>query len=590
MGFADERFVSLAGSLVSGRLSRRDLLKRSAILGLAVPVSGALLSACGDDDDDEPDAPAADPDDDDDDDHDDAADDSDPDDDEDPDDDDSDDTDDHEGEGVYGGSLNDAIPGELPSHDPHTTTAAVANHVLSHMYEYLFTYDADMEVQPDLAESIDVADDGLSVTLKIREGIEFHNGEPLTADDVIASIERWGELSARAGIIPEVATLTAADDHTIEWELTDPIGPLQHMLARQNQGCTIHPSSVIDEVGTSVIEDTEYYIGTGPYQFDDYQPDRHFKVVRYDNYVSHPGETSGYYGQKHLYLDEIYFIPVPDEASRIAGLQAGDYHYVSTLHADNFERLDDDPNVVPRQLPPQGWAVFVLNMREGLMTDQTLRSAVQATFCSEPMLIAAYGSDWYALDPSVMVGAPAWYSTRGEEYYNQCDPDKGWELAEEAGYDGEPIRWVVTQEYQEHFDYTAVGAQQLEDAGFDIDLQIYDWATLTEIRNTPGDYELATTGHTFRPEPLALTFVPGPEHDGWWDTPDKNALSEELQRESEHEARFAIWEDIQQLFYEEVPRIKIGDRIQMHAMSANLRGWTETVHLQVSHVNHWLEG
>ena len=555
--------LSLSSALVSTRLSRRSLLKRSAVLGLAVPFAGALLTACEEDDDE-------------------------------PDDEDDDDTDAPDDD-RYGGSLYDAIAGEVPSHDPHQTTTAVASQTLFHMYEHLFTYDANMDVQPELTDTIEVSDDGLAVTLKIREGVHFHNGEPLTADDVIASIDRWGELSARAGTIPDVGTLTAADDHTIEWELTDPLGPLQHMLARQNHGCAILPKSVIDEIGTSPIQEPEHYVGTGTYKFQDYQPDRWLHVVRYDDYVSHPGETSGYYGMKHQYLDEIFFVPVPDEASRIAGLQAGDYHYVESLAPENFDRLEADPEVRVEQLPRQGWAVFVCNMREGLISGigedspgHQMRRAIQASLCSEEMLTAAYG-DWWELDPSVMVGAPAWYSTRGEEYYNQCDPELGWELAQEAGYDGEPIRWIVTQEYQDHFDYTSVGVQQLEDAGFTVDMQIYDWATLTEHRNTPGDYEMATTGHSFRPEPLALTFVPGPEHDGWWDTPEKNELAIELQRESGHERRFEIWEEMQWLFYTEVPRIKIGDRLSISAMSARLGGWTETTQLQVAHFNHWLE-
>ncbi len=134
-----------------------------------------------------------------------------------------------------------------------------------------------------------------------------------------------------------------------------------------------------------------------------------------------------------------------------------------------------------------------------------------------------------------------------------------------------------------------MSAQQLEDNGFTIDLQIYDWATLSEHRNDQTAYEMATTTHSFRPEPLALTPIPGPEHDGWWDTPEKNALVEDLQREAEHSVRFEIWEGIQELWYQQVPRIKLGDIIDMHAMSVNLRGWNGITHLQVAHFNHWLE-
>src|SRR5699024_4140261 len=132
-------------------------------------------------------------------------------------------------------------------------------------------------------------------------------------------------------------------------------------------------------------------------------------------------DPSGYAGRKHQYLDDIYFIPVPDEAARVAGLQAGDLDYLAEVSPDQIETIDTDPNSVAQIPPPHQPGAWVMNMQEGILSNQTMRQALQAAVDCEAMLLAGYGEDFATLDPSIVLRETAWHTTAGEEYYNQAN-------------------------------------------------------------------------------------------------------------------------------------------------------------------------
>ena len=586
----------MLAALQTNQLTRRQVLKRAAALGLAVPSVSALLAACETDDDavDDVDdeAPAA-PDDDDD------VDDVEPDDDDDDvevddtdddaevadDDEPDDDVDDEEGQ--VGGTLEVALIGEPPTLDIHQTTATIVALNAWHIYEPLFTWDEDFQVTPELAESHEVSDDGMTNTITLRDGITFHNGDDLTADDVVASIERWGGISGLGGsLLENVDDIEVVDDLTIEFHMTEPYGAFAVALGRQNQGCAIYPESVID---ASDDTDLDEYIGTGPYRFVEWVSDQHIHLERYDDYVSRDEPTSGYAGMKNQYVDEFFLRPVPDEASRIAGIQAGDYDYLESVVPDNFETLDNDENVVAEVMGTSGWAVFVLNTEEGPCTDWNIRKAIQAAVDCEPLMQAGYGEGFYELDPGIMHQETVWNSQVGAELYDLADPDLAAEYLEDADYDGTPIRLMTTQEYAHQYNQAAVLEQQLTDAGFEVELEVFDWATLTERRNNPGDWDIFTTSFSFRVDPIQLPMLQGTSWPGWWSGEEKEELTDRLERETEFEDRFEVLEQIQELFYEDAPQVKVGDSLEVSARSPRVQNFTTPTQLQPSFWNIWLE-
>ena len=580
-------FEDLLADVTNGTLRRRDVLRRALGVGLGAPAIAALLAACGDDDDDDDDDtsgaggdnPTSTT-------GDDAGGDATPSED-DTGDDDDDDSDGGNAGPVPGGTLRVALIGEPPTLDIHQTTATIVSLVTWHIYEPLFTWDKNFQILPMLAESHEVSEDGLRNTVVLRQGVDFHDGKELTSEDVIASVERWGEISGLGGNLLEATdSITAVDDYTIEFTMNRPFGAFLTVLARQNQGCAIFPKEAIDAVGTDPLEE---FIGTGPYRFVERQADRFIRLERYEDYSPQSGDPDGYGGAHGQYIEKIEFIPVPDEAARIAGLQAGDYDYLESISPDQSATLENDDNVVIQPTGATGWETFVMNTSQGIMTNVTLRRAILAAIDPEPILIGGQGDGFYRLDPGVMVQETAWHSTVGADFYNQADPERAKELADEAGYNGEPIRFMSTQEYRDMFNQAVVAQQQLEAAGFTIEPIVHDWATLVENRSDETYWDIFTTGIGFRPDPVMLPFMQGCGWPGWWCSEKKNELTEQLQGESDFEARKAIWDDLQALFYEEVPHIKLGDALSIAAYSARFKGGLEMFQLSPSFFNNWIE-
>jgi peptide/nickel transport system substrate-binding protein len=245
--------------------------------------------------------------------------------------------------------------------------------------------------------------------------------------------------------------------------------------------------------------------------------------------------------------------------------------------------------VVVELLAPTSWGTLVVNMAEGIMADQTMRQAVQAALDHEELSLAGYGDGFFRMDPGVMLQETAWHSMVGEDRYSPADPDRARELAEQAGYNGEPIRLMGTQEYAQYYGFSVIAEQQLEDAGFNVEVTIVDWATLVERRSDPAEWDLFTTGITFRIDPVMLPFMMGTTWPGWWGTDRKVELTRQLQQETDFEDRFAIWEELQELFYEEVPLIKVADAFNLNARSPLVQGFEPFVQLSPVFWNVWLE-
>lgn len=574
----DREILRLFEDASRRRISRRDVLKRATALGLAAPTIAALLAACGGSaeptagtggDSTAPagggataTAPAsgdstATP------------------------------TSAATGPGVRGGVLRYVAASEPPTLDNHQSTATEISYVGWNIYEPLFAYDDGFRVIPMLAESHEISDDQLTHVIRLRKGVPFHNGEELKAADVEASLHHWAAMSANGrGLVEVIDTLTLVDDHTMEFKLKYPYGVFVDTLAYFNQGLAIYPKSVIDKVGDKAITE---YIGTGPYKFAEQRPDQFIRLERFEDYAALPGEPSGYGGHKYQYLDAIQFIYVKDERARTAGLETGEYDYADTVTSDQVETLKNAPGIVIENKPPYSWEVQVLNWRSPLTGNVKIRQAYQAALDHDLILRAALGEGYYRLNPSIMFQETAWYTETGREKFNQANPELAKQLLEEAGYDGTPLRFIVDQQSSVRYNGAIVAKQQLEAAGFVVDLQGYDRATTLEIRSQEDKWEVTTTAITFRSEPTQLSIMNLCNWPGWWCDEETEATLDELKAESDFDKRLALWDKIQQDFYEDVPMIKLGDVLAQSARSEKLKGLSSQTQVTPILWNAWLE-
>jgi peptide/nickel transport system substrate-binding protein len=591
MGAARNVVLELQQSIAGPELSRRALLRRGVALGLAAPAVASLLAACAEDDSDddtepvdeddadEPMEPVDDPDDDMTDDEEIVE--------EEPDDDEEDVAAPDDEDDRYGGELRVAIRNEPPTFDFHLTSSTETFHVVMHIFETLFTWDEDFQLVPELVDTWEVADDGLLNTLHLRQGVLFHNGDELTAEDVTATVDRWANVIGVGfgeQLMAATEEMRIVDDYTIEFEMSEPFGTFGVVLARQNNGCTIYPKEVAEAAGTDPIEDL---IGTGPYKFADYQPDRHFVMERFEDYSYRDEPSSGYAGRKYAYLDTIRILPVTDEGARISGLRADEYDFSTDTSADQYDTLDADDMVVGFVGPANSNDHILLNMEEGITLNHDLRKAIQAAVDCEEILVAAHGEGFYDLQPSHMWSGTIWHSTAGEELYNIGDPDLAGQYLEDAGYDGEVIRILVSQQWEPSFNTAMVLQQHLQDAGMETDVQAVDASAYADIRNDMTGWEIAITFFNFRVDPAQLP-TQRCEWGNRWCTDRKVELVDRLFREVEFEDRYEAWEDIQALAYEEVSSIKTGDGRPLIAYHSRLQD-VDLVRFAYAFWNVWIQ-
>jgi peptide/nickel transport system substrate-binding protein len=208
------------------------------------------------------------------------------------------------------------------------------------------------------------------------------------------------------------------------------------------------------------------------------------------------------------------------------------------------------------------------------MTSKKLRQAIQAALDMEPIMAAGVGhSLFYRLDPGLSPReAVLWHSTAGNALYNQNDKEKARRLLKEAGYAGQPVRWLTTQEYEFLSKPALVAKQQLEEVGFKIDLQVLDWTTLVQRWNKPELFDVASTSFPWLGLDPALTTQVRCTSPGWWCFEEKERLLGKLTREADPRQRKAIIDRIQTLFYEDVGRIKFGDMFALSVVRKELRG------------------
>lgn len=471
------------------------------------------------------------------------------------------------------GVLRYATVGEPPSLDQQVLTSDLATTIAQHMFEGLYTFNSEYAPVPLLAEGEEIRDGGKTIVIRLRRGVKFHDGAEMTSADVVASLTRWGEHGARGPqMFDHVDSVSADGDYAVVFRFKSVFGPWKNFLAFLNGGPAIYPEKVAAGAGKEPIA-PENYIGTGPYRFNEWRPNRHVELVRFDGYSEAPGAADGYAGKREAALDALRFIPAPDAGARVAGIRAGDFDYAEQIPGDLFDELDADAKVrtILSGAPVFG-LVFVNSKHGPLAGNFKLRRAIQTALNKEEAMRVAIGPEglWRG-NGSFMPEGNVWFSESGIDAFSRGDAEKAKQLAQEAGYGGEPIKFMVSTNYPWHYDKAVVYTRQLANAGFNIDLQVYDWATLIKKRAQPDQWDLFSTHHGFVPDP-SLISVLNDNYPGWWTTDAKGRLVEAFNGSADSSERLRVWSDIQALIYEQTPTIKTGDVYSYNIASPKLSG------------------
>lgn len=458
-----------------------------------------------------------------------------------------------------------AIVGDPDTFDPMISTKDVVSIVTQHFMETLYTFDESWQVVPLLASDMPtISEDGTTYTIPLREGVSFHDGSQMDSADVVASLNRWQEVASRGmAIADRISGIEATGPAEITITLSEPYAPLTTLLAFSNSAAVIYPEEIIAPQITDPI-------GTGPYRMEAHQPDQYTQLVRFDDYAQ-PGKAAG---ERAQIPDEIRFIPVPDTSTRIEGLLSGQFDYADSLSTEAFGRIEASDVAEPVLLEAFGWPLFAVNHKKGLMTDLNIRRAVQAALPYDDMLFAAFGDEkFFQTDGALYPEGWPWHNEAGIELYNINDPEKAAEYLEAAGYDGQPLRILTSRQYEFHYQMAEVAQMALEMAGFTVQMDVVDWATLAQNRDNPDLWDIYITHSPFLPEPTLTSSLFATAREGWAN-PEKEAILERFTAESDPDARKDIYAELQQQLYEDVGLIKIGNFNEVQGKSRSLTGVT----------------
>lgn len=500
-----------------------------------------------------------------------------------------------EGAGVYGGTLIMTLSSDLVSMDLMWGSATINRDVMGQVYEFLFTMDEENYYIPDLAEGMDISEDGTVFTITLRQDVPFHNGTIMTSADVVASLWRWERMTARGrSVLASVESIEATDDHTVVLSFSTSNGGLLYGLGHYGGLAGVFPAEIVEkyydesaETPDSQIIDVADAIGTGPYRITEWVTDRSIEMVRFEEYAGRDEPINGRGGGRPAYVDAISFIPNTDPTGRLNGLIAGEYHLTYDLPSALYEQVlgEDELNSVIVRPGTKPTAVF--NKAQGPFTNQALRqAALWATDPVEVMLGSVDHEDFFLATPS-LAGPEwgAWYTEVGADAYWTRDLDKARELVAESGYDGSTLRWITTRDTDYMYRSALVCQQLWAEAGINMELVVTDWPTVLENRAIPENYEVFTTGIGFQGDGIG-TSAYTTNWPGWTPEGQITSLYDQMVIETDQEVRQQLWVQLQEAFYEEVPYLAFAELYTLRASRQELNGFTSANDLRLWNV--WL--
>lgn len=467
-------------------------------------------------------------------------------------------------------ALNLAMIGEPPTLDVQSTPADLVCIIMQHVYETLYTFDARSNLVPMLADGMPrISADGKHYAIALRKGVKLHSGRDLDAEDVVASLKRWMEVSPRGkSVLAQVDSLVAKGPLGVEITLKNAYAPLLAQLAMPSGMAAIMARETL-------AQPLKEFVGTGPYQFKERKPDQYVLLARFDGYAARPEAPSGYGGKRSAVVDELRFVPVPNANTRVEGALAGQFHYADLLPIESFGRLEKAAGkVVPLLTPSFGFPYLVFNTKEGSMARQPVRQAAQAALGEGEMLAAGFGDTrFFIVEGNHFPKGTPFYSDAGTTRYNERDAKKSKAAADQAGYKGEAVRILTSRQYDFHYNMALIMAEQLKRAGFKAELNVVEWATLLQRRADPKLWDIYITHSGLFPEPMLSPPQLGDGAPGWWSSPAKTAALAALNQEPDPARRGPLWAKVQQVVYDEVPYIQVGKFASLSARSPSLEGY-----------------
>jgi peptide/nickel transport system substrate-binding protein len=466
-----------------------------------------------------------------------------------------------------GGTLNAAAEVDPVSLDPHTNSNFSSLEAYDHLYESLTAYDEKMNVIPALAEKWEISEDGKTYTFHIRANVKFHNGQPLTADDVKYSLDRalnpktanpW---RSWLGPMKEVKVV---DPMTVQTIMESPFPPLLGGLAG-NRGTAIMPK------GLAESEDLKLKgVGTGPFKLVEYVPLDHITYTRFQDYWNKP----------YPYLDGMVFKVLQEENARLAALQAGQIQY-ALLSAQGAAQLANASGITVLKSPFAWVDLTYINVSVPAVKDARVRRALRMSVDTKSLIQKAVFGAGVPSGP-VPAGYGDWSLPPESVPYQTADIEGAKKLLADAGFAGGKGLKVTIKCSPQYPDFVA-NATVMKDAfsqiGVQSDIVQLEWGTFVKDSNA-FKYDLANSANTFRPDPDGYLYPyfhsKGNLNAGGYSNPKVDEILDQARTISDHAKRVSLYQDVQKILLDESPNFWWYTKYNIEAISNKLQGYSQS--------------
>lgn len=466
--------------------------------------------------------------------------------------------------------------------DPVSTPDyTVRNHAYL-VYDQLFSVDRDYVPRPQMVDRWEVSDDQLTYTFTLRDGLKFHDGAPVTAQDCIASIERWAKRDIIGLRLAKVTTgMTALDDKSFRIALSEPFGIMLNALSKVSSvPLFIMPARIAATPPEQALTEV---IGSGPFKWIEsaFNPGVSWAYEKNTDYVPRDEPPSGLAGGKVVHIDRFETTTFPDHQTAINALINGEIDGIESIAADLLPLVAGNADIRTKHVFDPLAPTIRMNWSQPPFNDVWARRAVQAAVTQRDYLEAEVGDEaHFRLCPAIFGCGTPLETDAGIVDFGTPDIEKGRELLARSSYAGETVVLLNPSDIESFQPLTALTHQVLTELGMKVDVQNMDWTTYLQRRNSTapvseGGWNIthAVFGQLDFNSPLT-----NPNFDargnagytGFVDDPETEVLKAQFQRAGTVEEQKAIAEQLQIRAHDLVFYIPLGNYYAYVATRANV--------------------